>query len=376
MDMLHKRGYYVTKLTKQGRTVEEMLGIGKSQFKVKVVARLCAQLASMLRSGVPIGRALEMLGEESDHKGLQEVLKDVHGSINEGASFSQAMKPHQERFPVLFHSMVEAGEASGTLDACLERAGISFTRAAKLNAKAKGASIYPSIIIVVLIGMLIVMLTMVVPQFAEVYADGGADLPAFTQGLLSLSEWLRTQWHISVSIVVASIIVVTTFLKTEFGRYRFDKFKTRVPVISKLTNKIYAARFTRSLSSLTAAGVNLPNALEITSRTVINTFLEKHIVDMVEDVKKGLQLSDAMERMGQLPPLCVSITKIGEESGELEDMLGKIAEYYDEEADNAIQALLTMMEPALILIMAVVVVPILFGVLQPMFGMLDVVANM
>jgi type IV pilus assembly protein PilC len=130
------------------------------------------------------------------------------------------------------------------------------------------------------------------------------------------------------------------------------------------------------LSSLTAAGVNLPTALEITSRTVINTFLEKHIMGMVEDVKKGVQLSDAMVRMGQLPPLCVSITKIGEESGELEDMLGKIANYYDEEADNAIQALLTMMEPALILVMAGVVVPILFGVLQPMFGMLDVVANM
>jgi len=155
-----------------------------------------------------------------------------------------------------------------------------------------------------------------------------------------------------------------------------DKFLTRIPVISKLTNKIYSARFTRSLSSLVAAGVNLPQALEISARTIANKFLEKKLYDVVEEVKRGTQLSEAIERMGHMPQLVVSVTKIGEESGELEDMLSQLAEFYDEESDNAIQALLTMMEPGLIILMAAIVIPVLFGVLQPMFGMMEVVGNM
>jgi len=373
-NMLHQQGYYPTKISKAGGLAN--FSFGTPKLPIKVVARLCTQIAAMLRSGVPIVRTLEILANESEHKGLKKILEDVNSSIGQGSSLSQAIKPHEESFPVLFHSMVEAGEASGTLDSCLERAGVSFTRTAKLNARIKGAMIYPSIILMVLIGLLILMLMVVVPQFAEIYADGGADLPAFTQILLSVSDFMRTNVLVLITVVVAVIAILVTFFKTEFGRYRLDRFKTRLPVVSKLINKVYAARFTRSLSSLVAAGVNMPAALEISARTVVNTYLTKELGTVVTDVKQGMQLSASFERMGKLPQLVSSVTKIGEESGELEEMLSQVAEYYDDESDQAVQALLTMMEPALILLMAGIVVPILFGVLQPMFGMMDVVADM
>ncbi|MCL2049249.1 MAG: type II secretion system F family protein [Defluviitaleaceae bacterium] len=374
--MLQQQGYYPTTIKKAGGGFGSSFSFGTPKLPVKVVARLCSQVSSMLRSGVPIVRTLEIMASESEHKGLKAVLEDVNASIRQGSSLSQALQPHEDAFPVLFHSMVEAGEASGTLDACLNRAAESFTRSAKLNSRVKGAMIYPSIILIVLVAMIILMLVVVVPQFAQIYSDGGQDLPKFTQSLLAMSEFLTKNFLLVGAIAIAVIVVVMTFFKMEYGRYQLHKFFTRVPTISKLTNKIYAARFTRSLSSLVSAGVNMPNALRISARTVVNSFLQKELEQLVDDVEQGMQLSDAIIRMGELPPLVASVTKIGEESGELEQMLIQIAEYYDDEADAAMSALLTMMEPALILIMAGVVVPILFGVLQPMFGMIDAVQNM
>lgn len=371
-NMLHQQGYYATSIKKGGGSVNlSNITIGTPVLKVKVVARFCTQVAAMLRSGVPIVRTLEILSSESEDVMLKNILEDINSSIKQGSSLSQAVEPHVVSFPVLFHSMVEAGEASGTLDACLERAGVSFTRAAKLQSRVKGAMIYPSIILSALIGMLLLMLLFVVPQFAEIYGGAGADLPAFTLFLLAASEFLQEHFLVIFMVVIAAIVIIITFFKTDFGRLRLDKFKTRVPVISKLINKVYAARFTRSLSSLVAAGVNMPTALEISARTIVNTFLQKRLATVVDDVKQGVQLSDAFDNVAVLPQLVSSVTKIGEESGELEGMLTQLANYYDDESDSAIQALLTMMEPALILLMAGIVVPILLGVLQPMFGMVD-----
>lgn len=370
-NMLQQQGYYATSIKKAGGLGN--ISFGTVRLPYKVVARMCTQMSSMLRSGVPIVRTLEILGSEMDYKPLRKILEDVNSSIGQGSSLSQAIQPHHDSFPILFHSMVEAGEASGTLDSCLSRAGESFTRTAKLNARVKGAMIYPAIILIVLIGLLVVMLTFVVPQFAEIFADAGADLPAFTLFLLDASDFLVNRWWLVLAIIIAIIVLVATYLRTDVGGTAFDKLKTRLPGIGKLINKVYASRFTRSLSSLVAAGVNLPQALEISNRTVGNKFLEKALNQMVEDVKGGMQLSEAINRMGYLPSLVTSVTKIGEESGELEEMLTQLAEYYDDEADNAVQAMLTIMEPALILIMAAIVIPVLFGVLQPMFDMIDVV---
>jgi type IV pilus assembly protein PilC len=373
-NMLHQQGYYATSIKKKSGLMD--VNIGSAKLPVKVVARFCTQLSSMLRSGVPIVRTLEILASESEHKPLTKILDDVNSSIGQGSSLSQAMEPHEAAFPILFHSMVEAGEASGTLDSCLSRAGDSFTRAAKLNSKVKGAMIYPAIILLVLIGLLVVMLTVVVPQFADIFQQGGQELPAFTQFLLAASDFLQQRWYLVLGILGTIFVTIITYLRTDIGSTAFSKKLLRLPMLGKLINKIYASRFTRSLSSLVAAGVNLPQALAISNRTVGNKFLEKQLAKVVDDVKSGMQLSDAIGRMGYLPNLVTSVTKIGEESGELEEMLIQLAEYYDDEADSAVQAMLTIMEPALILVMAAIVVPILFGVLQPMFGMMDVVGGL
>jgi len=369
--MLQQQGYYPTSIKKAGGMGS--INLGTPRLPVKIVARLCTQVSAMLRSGVPIVRTLEILTEETDNKLLRTILEDVNAAIRQGSSFSEAITPHRTSFPVLFHSMVEAGEASGTLDACLGRAGASFTRAARLNSKVKGAMIYPSIILTALIGLLLLMMLFVVPQFAQIYADGGAELPAFTQALLGLSGFLQTNGIILLAVTVAGVVMISTFFKTEFGKYRLDRFKTQIPVLKVLVNKIYAARFTRSLASLVSAGVNMPDALDISSRTVLNTYLQKGLENLVAEIKQGVALSDAIIKMGTMPPLVASVVKIGEETGELEEMLIQVAEYYDEESDSAISAMVAMMEPSLIILMAAIVVPVLLGVLQPMFGMVDAI---
>jgi type IV pilus assembly protein PilC len=367
--MLRQKGYYATEITKSGQWNVQ---IGVSKMPIKVVARLCTQMSAMLRAGVSISRTLEILKIESEYKPLRVVLSDVYGSILAGNSLSAAFKPHEAAFPVFFNSMIAAGETSGTLDVCLQRAGESFTKAAKLNAKIQGAMIYPSIVLTVMGALIILLLTFVVPAFSEVYAQTGAELPAMTLFVLGISDFMVRNWLL---MLIYTIVVVTgalVYFKSDYGRTRLDRFKMGAPITGKLASKIYASRFCRTLASLTSAGIALPEALGITARSVVNLFLEKNIRVMIEDVTDGMDLSVAMEKRGLFPLLVVSVTKLGEESGTLEEMLSQVANYYDDEAETAIQAMITLMEPLMIILMAVIVVPILLAALLPMFDMVNV----
>jgi type IV pilus assembly protein PilC len=323
----------------------------------------------MLKAGVPIAKTIEILKDQMEDRSMRKIMDDVYTSVHRGNSLSESLLPYQSNFPAMFLNMVEAGEASGTLDLCLERAGASFTRSTKLNNKVKNAMIYPAVILTVLIGLLIIMLVFVIPAFAELYAGSNAELPAYTQALLRAGEFVQNRWYVLILVIALIIFGVRAWLSTERGRTAFDRFKFKIPVVKKLINKVYASRFARSLSSLSSAGVALPEALSVTARSVINKYMEKEIYKVVDSVNRGEGLSAPLERMKLLPPMIVYMTRLGEESGTMDTLLMQAAEFYDEESDTALQAMMALLEPALIVLMAIIVVPILIGVLLPMFNM-------
>ncbi|MDR2166302.1 MAG: type II secretion system F family protein, partial [Clostridiales bacterium] len=325
--MLRARGYYVIKVRKKAKSINDILKPRKVPFKA--IARLSNQMASMLRTGIPVARTVEILKQENDHKVLKPVLEEIYAAISEGVSLSAALEPHRNLFPVFFIAMVEAGEASGNLDTCLERAGDSFSRTAKINSRLKTAMIYPAVILTVLFGLLLVMLLIVLPQFSTLYGDAGVDLPWFTTALLNLSDFVVANWIWILLTPVVLVILFRLWITSDAGRTRFDRFKTRAPLAKKISNKVYASRFARTLSALSSTGVSLPQALEVSAHSVVNRFLEKELLTMLEDINRGALLSTSMDRVGHLPPLLVSVTRVGEESGDLDEMLNQAADYFD-----------------------------------------------
>lgn len=367
--MLHQKGYYPTDIKKDG--VSWNVELTPKKMKLKAVARFCTQLSSMLHAGVPISRALDILKTETEYEPLRNILTDVYGSIQTGSSLPDAFKPYSESFPVFFHSMITAGVTSGSLDLCLKRAGEAFTKSAKLNARIKGALIYPGVILFVMSLLVIMLLTFIIPEFSQIYSDMGAELPVWTLIVLGASDFLISNWillNLSVAAIVTTLVI---YLKTDHGRMLKGTIAMNLPLIGPLSAKICASRFCRTLSSLTSAGVALPEALDITARSVVNAHLEEEVNMMIKDVSDGKDLSTAMEQSEDLPPLVSCVTKLGEESGTLEEMLSQVADYYEEEADVAIQGMLALFEPFMILIMAAIVVPILLAALLPMFNMMD-----
>ena len=373
---LRQRNYFVSQVKQVGGGLNkdiELFGSGK--IPIAVLARFCTQMAAMLRVGVPVFRTLEILKIEIEHKPLKKILADVFDSIQTGVSLSTAFKVYEKAFPVFFLSMIDAGEATGGLDNCLKRAGDSFTKTARIKSKVKSAMSYPTFMLFFMIGIFVLLLTWVLPQFATVYDAFDSELPIYTQFVLNLSDRFIENWLFFLIFVVVTVGGIVLYCKTDSGGTQFDLLKMRVPLVGKLTSKIYSSRFCRTLSSLTLAGVGLPEALEVTARSVGNRYFEKRIRSMVTNVSEGMNLSSAMEQIEVLPVLVVSVTKLGEESGTIEEMLSQVADYYDDEADTAIASMVSLMGPMMIVLLAVLVLPILIAAVLPMFGMVEAVMS-
>ncbi|MCL1995703.1 MAG: type II secretion system F family protein [Defluviitaleaceae bacterium] len=370
-NLLRQRNFYPVFIEEQ-KTKEAVF---VQKIKLKFLAPYCGQFAAMIRSGVPIGRSLDILQQQTEYPLLKKLTARILQEVQKGSSLSEAISPYTGSFPVIFTSMVEAGEQSGSLDHCMERAGNAFTRTAKLNGRVKSAMVYPTIVLLVMLALVIVLLTVIVPQFAGIYEQQGAQLPAFTQSIIIAGDFMVAQWYVVIGAIATTVIGFRVLLAFEIPKNAWDKLKMRLPIVGKLITKVYAARFTRTLASLTGAGVPIGKALNITARSISNKYVEKQIYKIIEGVNRGEMLSGQLEMAGIFPPLIIHSTSIGEESGTLDEMLLKTADFYDDEADLALQALMSMLEPALIILLAVLIAPILVGVLLPMFGMLELMLN-
>ncbi|MCL2014262.1 MAG: type II secretion system F family protein [Oscillospiraceae bacterium] len=370
ISMLRQGGYYPIDITYVADDVDR---VTKTRIKMKPLAAFCVQMASMLKAGVSVSKTLEILSSQTDNAPLRSIISDVFVKVQRGVSLTAAFSSYRDNFPMLFHSMLEAGEASGTLDMCLERAGSSFTRSAKLNNKLRNAMIYPIVLVCAIIAVVTLMFAFVIPAFTQMYAESGAELPGFTQALINVSEFVVNYWYLIIMFIVVAVVGFRMWLGTEKGRISFDRFKLRVPVLKKLLTKVYAARYSRSLSSLSLAGVALTEGLNITARSISNRYMEKDLYAVAEAVTKGEELSGQLEQMDSLPPMIKYLTRLGEESGTMDSLLNQAADFYDDESESEVQAFMALMEPLLIIAMAAIVVPIVIAIILPVFNMVKMI---
>jgi type IV pilus assembly protein PilC len=372
-EQLHQRGLLPQSLSEKAAASD---GLRQSFKKVKpkslqIFAR---QLATMIEAGVSVVAALVTLEDQTDDKYLQEVIADVRSDVESGVILSKAMARHPKVFNRLFVSMVQAGESSGTLDTVLDRVAIQIEKETQIKRRVKGAMVYPTVVICFASLVLVFMLLFIVPVFVSVFKSLNGQLPTPTKIVMGMSNGLRDYWFIIFPLIGATIFGLRRFKQTEQGRRRWDTFKLKIPMkIGDVVQKIALARFSRTLSTLVAAGVDIISALEITGGTAGNWVLEKSLVNIKDRVHEGVPISEPLANDPIFPPMVSQMVKIGEETGELDKMLGKVADFYEDEVDASIQSLTSIIEPILMIGVGVMVGTIVISMYLPMFKLLTLI---
>lgn len=337
--------------------------------KPRDLSVMCRQFVSMTRAGVTLIEALKMLSEQTENKKLKAALHEVRISVEKGETLAISMAAHPKVFPELMINMVSAGEASGNLDTALDRVSTQMERNAKTQSMVKKAMIYPVAVCIVALAVAVVMLVVVIPNYASMFADMGTELPAITKLYVSLSNMLIDYWFIIVPVVVALIIGIRMYSKTDSGKHVFGKAALKIPVINNMTIKSASSLTARTLSTLLGAGVPLIEAVGIVSGVVSNVYFKESLAVAKDEITIGMPLSRPLEESGLFPPMVYHMIRIGEEAGNTEEMLDKLADYYDEEVEMAVQSLMAAMEPMIIVVLAIVVGGLVAACMAPMLTM-------
>lgn len=370
MEMITSNGYYPLKVEE---VIESATINIRKKIKVKEISIFCRQMYTMLDAGVPLINSLNLMSTQVNNKHLVEIVKVLEEDVRKGEMLSNSMRKFPEAFPTLLTSMVESGEASGNLDEMFLRMSNHFEKENKINNKVKAAMIYPIILAIVGVVALAVVMIFVMPTFVSLFDSSGAELPAATRFLIGLSNFMANHFIIVLGILIAIIVAIIVYSKTESGIYFFAKLKITFPLIKDLNRKMIVSRFTRTLSTLLASGVSLVESLPIVSAVLDNVIAEDEVLKIRERVVKGEGLSTPIEDCELFPPMLSSMVRIGEESGALDDMLNKTADFYDEEVEQAIQTLTSMLEPLMIVVMGVVIGFMVIALMLPLYGSYDIV---
>lgn len=333
---------------------------------VRDLSVFCRQFVSMSRAGVSILDALRMLMEQTENKRLQRATREIRISVEKGETLADSIAQHPKEFPELMVHMVAAGEASGSLDIALERMATHFERNSKTKALVKKAMMYPIMIAILAVVITIVMLVFVIPTYADMFKDLGTDLPGITVAVMDASNFVQKWWFIIIPVGIGVVMAIKTFSATPAGKRIFGKLAMVIPVVNNLTIKSASAHMARTLSTLMAAGVPLVEAVEIVADTMTNVWYKDALMDVKEQVMMGMPLSRPLEQSGLFPPMVYHMVGIGEEVGNTEDMLNKLAEYYEEEVESATQSLMAVLEPLMILVVAGIVGVLIGAIMAPM----------
>lgn len=370
------QGLVPVSIGKQG-TLDKDINVPIFKGK-KIPARdmsvFCRQFASILKAGVSVINALEMLAEQTENKKLKEAIVNTQASVEKGESLSDSMRQN-EAFPSILIDMVRAGEASGSLENSLTRMAIQFEKDAKMNGIVKKAMMYPIVLICVMIGVIVVMLTFVIPSFMTMFEDLDSELPVTTKAILAMSNSLKNYWYIYLLVVVGVIAGVQMYKRTDNGRHNLDKLKLKIPVFGLLQTKSACASFARTMSTLLQAGMPMIDALEISASTMKNVLFYDGLEKTKNGVSLGLPLSNQLKATGLFPAMVVHMVGIGEETGNVEEMLTNSAVYYEEEVELQTQTLTSLMEPVIIVMMAFVVVLLIMAIYQPMIQLYNTLGN-
>lgn len=367
------------KLKSEGLIVQDIKeqGAGKKgggkKVKDKDLAVFCKQFSAVLNAGVTIISALEMMSEQLENKTLKRALQETQSYVQKGGTLADAFKLNPKVFPPIMINMTAAGEMSGNLEICFDRLTTHFETANALHSKVKGAVTYPIVILIVVAAVVAVLLVGVIPQFSQMFDDLGSELPAATQMLVNLSNFLQHKWYILVIIVAAIVFGLKAFGKTEPGSLMYAKIGIKFPLFGNLTIKSAAATFSRTMATLMASGISLIDAVEQVAKMINNRIIREALLDAKTQIAKGVPLFKPLRDCGIFPPMLPQMTKIGEETGNIEDMMDKVADYYEMEVNDATDALTAAMEPLIIVIMGVVVGGIVMAIYSPMLSMYDAI---
>lgn len=337
--------------------------------KAKDMAVFCRQFVSILRAGVSVASVLSMLGQQTSNKKLRAAIREMQADVEKGESLASSMRRHPKIFPAILVNMVSAGEASGNLEESFRQMELYFERSKRTKSKVTSAMIYPCVLIVVMIIVLIVMMTKIIPNFLKTFEDMDAELPKLTQGVMAVCEWFESWWWVPLLVLVALIVGGVLFHRTDKGKHFFGWLARKTPVVGNLTVKTACATFCRTMEVLIGSGLTLTDSMDLAASNMGNIYYLEAIRDARALVAEGTPLRESLVRTGIFPPMVSNLVGVGEETGDLQSMMGKVADYYDEEVDEATKKLLNLMEPAIIIVMAVFVVIIVLAIYLPMINM-------
>lgn len=337
--------------------------------KAKDMAVFCRQFVSILRAGVSVASVLSMLGQQTGNKKLRAAIREMQADVEKGESLATSMRRHPKIFPAILVNMVAAGEASGNLEESFRQMELYFERSKRTKSKVTSAMIYPCVLIVVMIVVLIVMMTKIIPNFLKTFEDMDAELPKLTQGVMAVCEWFESWWWVPLLVLVALIVGGVLFHRTDKGKHFFGWLARKTPVVGNLTVKTACATFCRTMEVLIGSGLTLTDSMDLAASNMGNIYYLEAIRDARGMVAEGTPLRESLVRTGIFPPMVSNLVGVGEETGDLQSMMGKVADYYDEEVDEATKKLLNLMEPAIIIVMAVFVVIIVLAIYLPMINM-------
>ena len=363
---LKSDGYSIMSLTEQNNPFSG--GLIKKKVKSRDLGVFCKQFSAVIKAGVTIISALELMGDQIENPTLKRAVMDAKTYVEKGGTLADALRVNSDVFPPIMINMVAAGELSGNLEVCLVE---HFEKDNALSSKIKGAMVYPIVVFIVMIIVVIVVMIAVIPNFTSMFEDMGTKLPLATRMMVAASNFIIHKWYILIIVVAAIVFGCKAFKKSSVGEQFFSNIAIKAPVFGNLTIKSACSRFARTMSTLMASGISMIDAVEQVAKMMDNKIIRDGLMDAKTQVAKGIPLSKPLKDMEVLPPMLSAMTKIGEETGDIEEMLSKVADYYDEEVEAATNKLTAAMEPLIMVVLACIVGMIVAAVYGPIMSMYD-----
>lgn len=371
---LRRQSVFPTKVYKEGKGSKEVsFDFFSGKVKSKDLAIFCRQFSTIISAGISVVECVDILRKQTENKKLKEALTEIFEDVQKGMMLSYSMRKFKKVFPEMLVNMVSAGEVSGALDVIMNRMMIHYDKEHKMNQKIRSAMVYPSILIVFSLGISYILIAFVLPTFVEMFISLGATLPAPTRFLIGVSKVLNQYWYIFLLLIFGSSYLLRRSLTSAEGKLKFDAIKLSAPIIGPVNQKVATARFSRSMSTMLTSGITILDAIELVTKVLGNQSLAGKIMESTERLKKGEGISGPLSQIKAFPPMMISMIRIGEETGSLDKMLESTADFYDDEVSFAIDRMVALINPIILLFMAVVVGFIVISVAMPMYEVVNAV---
>ena len=374
VDAIRKKGLTIISIEESVEKKKKGISIAvKKKIKIDDLVVFSRQLATMIDAGIPLVQGLDILSEQIEHKEFRNIVSKVRNDVETGSTLSESIGRHPKVFSQLFINMVRAGESSGMLDDIMDRLAGYLEKSSALQRKISSALVYPAVVICMAILITLILLLKVIPTFKEIFAGFGAKLPTPTLVLIIISDTLRSYFLLLLGAAVVLGFLISRYVRTEKGRLKYDQLLLNLPVFGILFKKVAVSKFTRTLSTLIKSGVSILAALEIVGKTAGNKVVENAVTDVRASIREGENIATPLAKSGVFPPMVVRMISVGEQTGELEKMLEKISDFYDEQVDSAVAGLTSMIEPLIIAFLGIVIGSIVIAMFMPIFKMSEII---